>query len=201
MRLSPRLAATAAAAVTAAVLGTSAPALADTPPGTVNDSDVNFLTATHQTDLFEIAAGRLAWEKGQSKIVRDLGARFMKDHKMMDTAVLMTANMLAVPMPSTPTPDQVALAQQYLEAPPGPEFDALYLRTQIAGHRAALRVCDDELLNGGSLPVKYLVVDGMPVVKAHRNAASAAQVTLGFATPTPPPMSGAPMSDSPAPSA
>jgi putative membrane protein len=89
-----------------------------------SDQDTAFLQAAHQSNLAEIAGGKIAQQKGQSQEVKDLGARFIEDHTRLDSALQDTAEALGVELPSAPNAEQRALAQRY-EATDGADFDAL----------------------------------------------------------------------------
>ncbi|MBL7261169.1 DUF4142 domain-containing protein [Paractinoplanes lichenicola] len=86
-------------------------------PGTTalaapSDQDASYLKAAHQSNLAEIAGGKIAQQKGTSEQVKNLGARFIADHTKLDTALRQTAEGLGVELPSAPNSEQQALAQR-----------------------------------------------------------------------------------------
>nr|WP_305786960.1 DUF4142 domain-containing protein [Actinoplanes lichenis] len=69
-----------------------------------SDQDAAYLRAAHQSNLAEIAGGKVAQQKGQSQDVKDLGARFVTDHTKLDAALRQTADQLGVDLPRRRTP-------------------------------------------------------------------------------------------------
>jgi putative membrane protein len=139
----------------------------------VSAQDAAFLRAAHQDDIAEIGAGGIATSKGSGATVRELGALLIRDHKAMDTQLTTTASGLGVTLPDTPSRAQLELTKKYL-ATDGAAFDRLYLRTQLAGHRAALAGIRVELTRGSNPEVKKLAAGAAPVVRKHISALRAA---------------------------
>jgi putative membrane protein len=147
-------------------LGVSAPAPAPHDPA---PHDAAFLRATHQADLAEIAAGNIAMERGASPAVRELGARFVRDHTAIEEHLTAVARSEGVSLPDTPTRSQLALTHKY-QSVPAAGFDALYVRTQLAAHNAASAAGKAELASGKDARVKALVSYAAPLVEAHHDA-------------------------------
>jgi putative membrane protein len=168
-----RLALTAAAGVTAILL--VPPTAASAAP---SDQDTAFLRAAHQSNLAEIAGGRIAQEKGTSQQVKDLGARFVADHTELDSALQETASALDVDLPSSPNEDQQALAARY-EAASGADFDALFVATQMDAHMKAMALGRTEIAEGSDAQAKKVAQDAAPVIAAHHDLLEAAASDVG----------------------
>jgi putative membrane protein len=166
-------AAIAAAVTVAAVLIGGTPAQA-----AASQQDTTFLRAAHQTNLAEIAVGKLAQDKSTNPTVRDLGARFVTDHTRLDQALQQTASALGVGLPDAPNADQQALAAR-LQAANGNAFDQLFVSTQLAGHHAAMQLGETELSGGSDPQAKKVASDSAPVVKSHADALTAAARAVG----------------------
>lgn len=143
--------------------------------------DTRFLQQAHQTNLAEISAGQLAQQKGNSQVVRDIGARLVTDHTRLDQSLRVAANALGVSLPSTPNAAQLAVARQ-LQAATGAEFDRLFVTTQIAGHVQAMRNGEEELANGSDPQAKQVATEAAPVIQAHHDLLTAAARQLGIPT-------------------
>src|SRR4051794_10809091 len=154
--------------VTAALLALPAPAAA-----APSDQDAAYLRAAHQGNLAEIAGGRLAEQKAHGPAVRRLGARFVADHTRMDAAVRDAAAALGVDLPAVPNPVQQALAEQYRAASP-PEFDALFISTQLTAHTEALQMAQAELTAGADPRATQVAKDAAPIITAHHELLAAA---------------------------
>jgi putative membrane protein len=139
--------------------------------------DAAFLQAAHQSNLAEIAAGHIAERKGTDQEIRRIGARLVHDHKILDSAVIATAAILGVTLPSAPDAAQQALAARY-RAVPSAGFDALYVTTQLSGHRAAMRAGKTEVATGSDPRARKVAIDAAPVIAAHGKALRAAEQGL-----------------------
>jgi putative membrane protein len=144
-----------------------------------SQQDTQFLQQAHQTNLAEIAAGELAQQKGNSQIVRDLGARFVSDHTALDQSLRPVAQALGVPLPSTPNAQQQAVAAR-LRAASGPAFDTLFVTTQFAGHTQAMQAGQTEIAQGSDPRAIEVARDAAPVIAAHHSALQDAANTLGI---------------------
>jgi putative membrane protein len=152
--------------VVALMLAPGIPAQAATP---ASAQDVAYLRAAHQGNLTEIAAGRIAVRKGTSSEVRGLGARFIRDHRALDLAVVVTATRLRVTLPTSLAPVQRALLRKY-RAATSAEFDALFVNTQLPAHRAAMQAGETEIANGSAPAAKRVATKAAPVIAAHHTA-------------------------------
>jgi putative membrane protein len=140
--------------------------------------DAAYLRAAHQSNLAEIAGGKVAQQKGVSPQVKDLGARFVADHTKLDAAVRETAEALGVELPSAPNEKQRAVADRY-EATSGEAFDALFVSTQMEAHMAAMALGRTELARGSDAQAKKTAQDAAPVIASHHDALEAAARDLG----------------------
>ena len=140
--------------------------------------DSTFLKAAHQSNLAEIAGGKIAQEKGQSQQVKDLGERFVADHTKLDQTLRQTASDLEVDLPGAPNAQQQALAKRY-QAASGDDFDALFVTTQMDAHMAAMRLGRTEIADGSDAAAKKIAQDSAPVIASHHEALDAAGADLG----------------------
>jgi putative membrane protein len=151
-------------------------------PGTASAApsgqDTTYLKAAHQSNLAEIAGGKLAEQKADSQQVKDLGARFVTDHTKLDAALKQTASSLGVSLPSAPNTQQQALAARY-KAASGRQFDTLFISTQMDAHMAAMKLGQTEIANGSDATVKKAAQNAAPVIASHHRALEAAARDLG----------------------
>jgi putative membrane protein len=143
-----------------------------------SDQDAAFLKAAHQSNLAEIAGGKLAQQKGNSQQVKDLGERFVADHTKLDAAVTELASSLDVDLPSAPNAEQQAIAARY-RATSGDDFDALFISTQMESHMKAMALGKKEIANGSDSQVKGAARNAAPVIAAHRELLDDAARDLG----------------------
>jgi putative membrane protein len=126
-------------------------------------------------NTWDIETSDIAVKKGSTKEVRDLGAMFSRDHKV----VRQQGRDLVKKLHVTPTPPKdFALATEHaqamktLQSTSGKEFDRAYLTHEVAFHKAVI-----DAINGTLLPatqnaeLKDLEVKVGPAFQAHMLAA------------------------------
>lgn len=133
---------------------------------TANPSDAQgFVAAAAASDMFEIEAGKLAQQKGQSQAVKDFGAMMEREHTK-STADLKTA---AADAGATVAPQMTAKQQSDLAALQGASgnFDQLYKTQQVAAHEQALTLLRNQSSNGSAASLKAFAAKTAPVVEKH----------------------------------
>ena len=113
-------------------------------PPSAPQTNADFVTALAASDLFEIEAGKLAQQKGQSAEVKGLGRMLQEEHRRSSEelkALLAKSNPPVTP-PTTLPPDLQARLQQ-LQGLTGEQFDQRWMAEQKASHQETLA-----LLNG-----------------------------------------------------
>jgi putative membrane protein len=171
------------ALVVAALLGVLLPvapaaSAEPAPRADVSPQDREYLNRTHQDNLFEIVAGNLA-DRGSCARVRELGREFVAHHTELDAELIAVAARDAVTLYSVPDPGELAQIAD-LAARSGPDFDAAWLRDQIAAHLQAVALGERETRYGWSPEVKALADRSAPVLRHHLQEAVTA---LGTCTP------------------
>jgi putative membrane protein len=132
----------------------------------LNAQDKAYLQAAHQSNLAEIAAGKLAQSNGSSQQVKDLGAMMVTDHTNLDAALSKVATAAMVSLPAAPNAEQQAMQAKLASASAG-EFDAMYVSAQIAGHAQAMQLGAMEAAGGADAAVKRAAAAAAPVVVRH----------------------------------
>jgi putative membrane protein len=143
-----------------------------------SDQDTAYLRAAHQSNLAEIATGRLAQQKAESDEVKELGERWVADHTRLDAALTQTAEALDVELPEAPNAEQQALARRY-EAASGSAFDKLWIPTQMDAHMKAMQLGQREIADGSDARAKKVAQDAAPVVASHHELLEDAASELG----------------------
>ncbi|MTK03740.1 DUF4142 domain-containing protein [Micromonospora sp. CP22] len=166
----------------ALVLVGVAPAAAAQAAAQPSEQDTQYLQAIHQTNLYEIAAGELAQEKGQNQQVKELGQQFVTDHTELDQSVQDLAGQLDVELPGEPTTDQQTALDQLNNAS-GEEFDRLWVTQGLAGHIQAIQATQTEISQGTEQQVVQLAQTALPVLQAHYDALVALAEELGIPVP------------------
>jgi putative membrane protein len=157
-----------------------------TPTPGVSAQDKSFLVDAHQGNLTEIAAGKLAMEKGNATDVRSMGDRMVTDHTKLDSALKTAATKLNVPLPAGPSPTQKTQYDR-LAAMTGPAFDRAWVNAMIKDHRMALASGEKQLREGNSPEAKQVAASSAPVIKTHLSLLLQARGTIERPTGSPTP--------------
>jgi putative membrane protein len=143
--------------------------------------DRTFLIGAHQSNLAEIAAGKLAQSKGVSQGVKNLGAMLVTDHTKLDAALRKVAAASSVTLPATPNPEQKAM-QVKLQQASTSDFDAMFVAGQITGHAKAMQLGESEIASGSDPAVKKTAVAAAPVIAKHHHEFMAQAESMGLPT-------------------
>jgi len=140
--------------------------------------DEEWLKMSIQGDLFEIQGGNLAQQQATTQIVRDLGARLVKDHTKSLHDAADVADQLGIDVPDKPSPSQQwelrAVAQFK-----GAEFDKWYSDLEVQDHVQDIQEAQDELDKGCNDQIRQLAEDDLPVLQQHLELARAALAATG----------------------
>src|SRR4051794_36248950 len=91
--------------------------------GTVNDQDKTFLKGQQETNIAEVALGKVAVERASSEKVRELAKMLLADHQKVLEVNRALTTKLGLPVPEQPSAEQQANAEK-IKAQTGAAFDA-----------------------------------------------------------------------------
>jgi putative membrane protein len=102
-----------------------------------------FVEEAASSDLYEVAAGELASEKGQSEAVKSFGRHMVEAHGKTTEELkgIVQSEKLAVKLPTEPNQKQQGMLSSLTEAKPE-AFDQLYIEQQIKAHEEAADLFD-----------------------------------------------------------
>ncbi|WP_422773969.1 DUF4142 domain-containing protein [Plantactinospora sp. WMMC1484] len=172
----------AGAAYTAAAAAQPSGTPSATPSASLSAQDRQFLQAIHQVNLFEIAAGNLAKQKGTNQEVKNLGGRFVTDHTQLDQKVQNVASAASFNLPNKMTNEQQAVINQ-LQNVSGADFDTQWITSQLTAHTQAMQLVQAELTQGSDPSAKQVAQQAAPVLQAHHNALVALAQSMGVPIP------------------
>jgi putative membrane protein len=132
----------------------------------VSPQDQKWLQQAHQTNLAEIAAGKLAAHSGHAESVRDVGHTLALDHAAMDSKLVSLAKQFGVTLPKAPNAQQKA-DMHVFQHKHGMDFDKSWAHIEGDGHIQAIELTRFEMDNGSAAPVKQLAAQTLPVLKKH----------------------------------
>jgi putative membrane protein len=136
--------------------------------------DQKWLQQAHQTNLAEIAAGKLAGQTAHAEAVRMVGHTLATDHADMDIQLRKIARQLGVKLPDAPNAQQKAIMET-LKHQHGMQFDQMWAHDEADGHIQAIELTTFEVGHGSAPQVKQLAVQALPVLKKHYQLLTHAQ--------------------------
>lgn len=145
-------------AMSTAVGAVSAATLGQTVEGYVSNAAIG--------DMYEIEAGKLAQEKGQSPAVKEFGAMIVKDHTAASSEMkpLVTA---AGQTPPTEMDERRKGLIDNLRAANGADFDTAFIAQQVSAHEEALNLHNGFAQDGGDAGLKAFAAKTAPVIQKH----------------------------------
>jgi putative membrane protein len=127
------------------------------------------LLKLHHANQMEIAAGKMAQQKGQSKDVKAFGKTLVTDHSAADKKVTALAKEEKIKLPSSaPMPDD---KMDQMKAAKGADFDRMFAADMLEDHKAAIDEVKAARDNTQDEKLKALLVATLPVLEKHRDTA------------------------------
>jgi putative membrane protein len=166
-----------AAMVLAVAGGGAARAQSDT----VNDQDKTFLKGQQETNIAEVALGKVAMERATSEKVRELASMLVADHQKVMELNRALSTKLGLPVPEQPSAEQQATGEK-IKAQTGAAFDAAYVAAQVEGHTKSVSKAQQEISSGSHPDVKAFATEYVPKAQMHLQHSQAVQAELASAT-------------------
>lgn len=139
-------------------------------PPSAPQTNADFVTALAASDLFEIEAGKLAQQKGQSSEVKGFGRMLQEEHRKSseELKALLAKSNPPVTLPTTLPPDLQARLQQ-LQGLTGEQFDQRWMAEQKASHQETLALLNGYLAVAEPGPLKDHAAKATGTVQKHLN--------------------------------
>ncbi|GAB7043041.1 DUF4142 domain-containing protein [Catenuloplanes niger JCM 9533] len=103
------------------------------PSGPITSADEQFVIAVRLAGLWEIPAGEMAGDKGESQKVKEVGDSIRQQHIELDELTVNAAAKLNIQLPNEPNQDQSNWLAE-MEAAEGAEFDEIFVARLRAAH-------------------------------------------------------------------
>jgi putative membrane protein len=130
-------------------------------------ADRAFAMKAARGNLAEIAAGKIAAEKGASPDVRDFGKMMVADHtlalKKLDSIVRKNNGAA---LPAEPDARHRKKAQE-LQALSDKQFDAAYIDAQVKDHKETIALFEKESSAGQDPALKSYAIETLPQLRTH----------------------------------
>jgi putative membrane protein len=128
----------------------------------------DFASTIAGSDLYEIAAGKLAQTNATNADLKAFGGMLVTDHTK-STAELKAAAAEASPAVTVPAtmPAELQAKLDALKAAKGADFDKLFVEQQKEGHQKALDALKSYAVSGDQPALKTFATKATPVVQGH----------------------------------
>lgn len=147
-------------------------------------ADRRILSILRVKNQEEIAAGKLAQDRGSIEQVRSYGEMLVRHHTELDQKVRQTARQASIDllqidttkrmlmrdkgMGDQPPPDHV----QELRALSGAEFDRQFIQKMVSGHQELIQTVEQARAQVQNAQVRELLDETLPVLRRHERRAS-----------------------------
>ena len=162
-----------AAVVLAMAGGSAARAQTDT----VSDQDKTFLKGQQETNIAEVALGKIVIERATSDKVRELATMLVADHQKVLELNKALHTKLGLTAPEEPSAEQKAAAEK-IKAQTGAAFDQAFVAAQVEGHTKSISKAQAEISSGSHPDVKAFATDYLPKAQSHLEHSQATQAAL-----------------------
>jgi putative membrane protein len=134
-----------------------------------SNPDSSFYKNAAEGGIFEVEAGTIAQNKGNSQAVKDFGAMMVKDHSAANDKLKSLAASKNVTLPSSSSVGQMATKAK-LDVLSGDTFDKSYIKSQVKAHRETIALFKKEIASGQDADAKAFASATLPTVQSHMKA-------------------------------
>jgi putative membrane protein len=128
----------------------------------------DFVYKAAMTDLYEVAAGKIASEKGQFDAVKQYGQQMVEAHSKTSEELksIAAAEKLDVALPGRLSKRYHSMIEALNEAKPE-DFDKTYAKQQVKAHQRAAELFDGYAEGGDNAALKQFAANVLPTIKQH----------------------------------
>jgi putative membrane protein len=149
-------------------------------PGASSDASAQteqVLMKLHHSNQMEVAAGKLAQEKGQSKDIKSFGKTLVTDHSAADKKVMALAKEEKITLPAAaPMPED---KMNKMKAASGADFDKMFAAEMLEDHKKDIADAKTARDSTQDAKLKALLASTIPVLEKHRDIAQRLTDKLG----------------------
>jgi putative membrane protein len=131
-------------------------------------STPDFVKRAAMSDLYEIEAGKIASEKGQSEPVKEFGRKMAEMHGKTSEELtsIVQAEKIDVKLPVKLDKRHQKMIDALNEAKPE-DFDETYVKQQVRAHGKAVELFDEYAEDGNNAALKQFAANTLPAIKQH----------------------------------
>ena len=135
-------------------------------------STTDFVQKAAMSDMYEVEAGKIASQKGQSGAVKSFGQMMVDAHGKTTEQLkaIVASEGLKVDLPAKLDSKHQKLIND-LNAATGADFDKTYANQQVDGHQDAASLFDAYAKKGDNAALKAFAQKTLPVIQQHLDEA------------------------------
>lgn len=131
-------------------------------------STPDFVKKAASSDLYEVAAGKIASEKGQSDAVKQFGQHMVEAHSKTTEELKGIVQQEKIKVdPPTKLDDKHQRMIDDLNAAHQGDFDKTYAKQQVSAHEKAEKLFSKYADKGDNAAVKAFAAKVLPVIRQH----------------------------------
>jgi putative membrane protein len=144
---------------------------------TVSEQDRAFMAAAAQANIAELSISKNV-ELRVAEPLNSVAARYVSDHTTALAALRQLAAGIGVPIPASPSAQQLAEANQ-IESQSGHNLNVAFAQASVIAHEQAIVLFRLEVARGSNWKVKDYASAAMPTLNMHLTMAQQAASELG----------------------
>lgn len=139
----------------------------------VDNSDADFLSEAAYGGMKEVAAGKVAQQKGSSNDIKNLGSMMVTDHTAMNEKVKALAAKKNIQLPDSLSTDDMDKIRNNKKT--GADFDKDYANEMVDDHEKDIKKFEDAANNAKDPEIKALANEALPKLRHHLEMSKAAK--------------------------
>jgi len=144
----------------------------------VDKEDSQFAVDAVNKCVAEITLGKLAIQKGKSKMVKNFGTMMVKDHGKANDKLMALIKAKKIALPATPDTLQQKMIQN-LSQKSGNDFDKAYIKAMIEDHQDDVKIFTEKTKKLQDPDLKAFAIKTLPVLQKHLDAINAIHDSMG----------------------
>jgi len=128
--------------------------------------DATFVMKASESDMAEIAMGKLAMQHAASPAVKQFAQKMVEDHTASSKELMQIVTKSGVPAAKHVSSHHKEMIEK-LSNLKGADFDKMYMSGQVKAHMTAVKLFRDESQNGQDANIKAFASKTLPIIEHH----------------------------------
>jgi len=133
----------------------------------MSTDEKDFFETAASANLFEIEAGKLAQTKATDPMLKEFGAKMVKDHTEASGKLMTLASSKNVTVPTTLLKRHQSMLDDLKQDKDGKDFDEDFRNKMVASHKEAVSLFDKTANKAKDPEIKAFAATMLPKLQAH----------------------------------